>query len=592
MTAMPHDADMAWMLTLPASLGLHRSVVASDHLHHGLWPADRPEMTLEEAQEALLDDVAALLPPPPARVLLVDCGFGLAAYRLAERGYRVTAEVAPPGGLAHAREAHRHPALEFRTPMARDREAVTGEGGFDAFVAIEPAGELAAPARLLARASAELADGGVVVLAGEFAGGRALAPGGGPPTASDLVVAMGELSFRQVERRVVSGEAAGTCLVMAERLGAATGAAAFPADEVAAALAAWRRRAGEFAAGRLGYHLVAARRDRHLVRAYRDGDEAAIVPMFREVFGVERTMEHWYWKYRDCPWGRHLIAEAVDRDGVLAGHYAGYPVPFHFAAHGGREFLSHQIGDTMTRLSARQSGLGKQGVLARMAAYYYARFGTGVPFVYGFNTGHIRKLGERYLGYEYIDAVARWARPAAGTGVPARGRLRAWWQGYSVTELASAGAETTELFERVKGSYGLLVRRDAEYLRWRYLECPDRRHRVLALRRRGVLVGWGVFSRRGTDLVWGDALVDRRCLEAMHLLLEHGAARLFPGVERVWGWFAPHPEWWAAWLDAAGFVRERDPDDLAPGFYFLADTVTRRHLAEVWYYTYGDSDLF
>ena len=590
---MPHVADSAWTLRLPAPLGLHRSVMASDHLHYGVWPADRPEMTLEEAQEALLERLLALLPPPPARVLHVECGLGLTSFRLAERGYQVTAEAGVPAALDHARRCYRHEALEFRASSLVDLAgAPAGDGEFDALLVVEPTGELMVPSLLLARARPRLKEGGIVILAGEVAGGRAFGTGERPPTAADHVVAMGEHGFRPADRNLLSREAAATCGAMAERLLAAAGASELDSSELAAAAGEWSRRAAAFASGRLGYQVLTARKDRHFIRAYRNGDEREIVPMFREVFGVERTLEHWHWKFRDCPFGRHLIVEAVTGEGALQGHYAGYPVPFYSAADGGTEFMSHQIGDTMTRLGVRQSGLGKQGILARISACYYARFGAGVPFVFGFNTGHIRKLGERYLGYEYIDPVVRWARPAAGLGRSAIARLKTRWHGYTIAEITSAGAELTELFGRVRDSYDLLVRRDAEYLRWRYLECPDRAHRLLAIRRRGTLVGWGVFSRRGNDLVWGDALVDNRHVDAVPVLLEHATRRLFPGVERVWGWFGLHPAWWAACLDDNGFVREREPDDLTPGFYFLDGAITREHLAERWYYTIGDSDLF
>jgi hypothetical protein len=61
------------------------------------------------------------------------------------------------------------------------------------------------------------------------------------------------------------------------------------------------------------------------------------------------------------------------------------------------------------------------------------------------------------------------------------------------------------LWERVRGSYGMCVRRDAAYLNWKYADCPHRRYALREARRSGELVGFAV-SRyedfRGLRLGW------------------------------------------------------------------------------------------
>ena len=70
-------------------------------------------------------------------------------------------------------------------------------------------------------------------------------------------------------------------------------------------------------------------------------------------------------------------------------------------------------------------------------------------------------------------------------------------------------------------AYRFLVRRDARYLRWRYLECPDVPYFVVAIRKWRRLVGWSVFRVRDERLAWGDALFDPRYPDAVEVLLRH-----------------------------------------------------------------------
>jgi hypothetical protein len=354
----------------------------------------------------------------------------------------------------------------------------------------------------------------------------------------------------------------------------------------------WKKQKGWYEQGQMGYEVFVGKKDGFFIRAYTAGDEDTILPLFNKVFGVTRTMEHWHWKFRDNPYGSHRIAEAFSAEGALVAHYAGYPIPFFLSFDTSSTFLSCQIGDTMTSPSVRNVGLGKTGLLARIAHYFYAKFGHGaMPFIYGFNTGNIRKLGTRYLGYEYIDPVTYWTRNLSESPMRRPSFLLRLLSGLSAEEVHSTNAEWDDLFRRVAPAYRLLVRRDAEYIKWRYLDCPDRIHRVFAVRKWGRLAGWSVFAVRGDRLIWGDALFDKECPGAVSFLL-HNLHESFPGIAAVEGWFSRHPAWWEAILKENGFAAGPEPNELTPGFVIFQNGDTRHHLQDSLYYTHGDSDLF
>ena len=320
-------------------------------------------------------------------------------------------------------------------------------------------------------------------------------------------------------------------------------------------------------------------------RSYRAGDETAILQLFARAFPhAPRTMEHFRWKYRENPFGRDHISLTFDDEGRLIGHYAGYAVPFR--AHG-RDLIAHQIGDTMTDVAIRHIGRGPTSILGRTALDFYARFcERRIAFNYGFNVANIQKFSLRFLRSDRVEPVTyRVARP-----LPPLRRLQRWARGYQLQLVRETTPEWDQLFERVAGEYRFLVRRDAQYVRWRYLEAPDTEYAVVAIRKWRQLAGWIVFRIRGNRFTWGDALFDPRFPDAVEVALRH----VVPShpVDTIEGWFPPRPAWFHATLLELGFQTRPEPQDLSVMCVpFTWPDVVERMRADL-YYTWGDSDLF
>ncbi len=351
----------------------------------------------------------------------------------------------------------------------------------------------------------------------------------------------------------------------------------------------------------IDYGVFVARKDSFLVRPYRIGDESEIVAMFNEVFHTRRSMEHWQWKFRDNPFGAYRIALGQSDKGDLVSQYAGYPLPFCSTLEDpdhAMRFRTLHAGDTFTHPSVRRIGLGKTGLLARTTFYFYAAFLDGVvPFAFGFNTAAVKKLGERYMGYQFADPVHCWEKDLSVRGFKRPGLFSRLFSEYVVEEVLLVDKTWDTFFDRVCSDYSFLVARDANYVNWRYLKCPDKSHRIFAVRRKGALVGWSVFSVKDSHILWGDALFDRRRLKGVSSLLCHVATRVFPGMKTMKAWFSENPEWWKNHLLATDFKAVPDPDGLTLCYksfnnsFMEAETVTER-LHHSFYYTWGDSDLF
>ncbi len=63
----------------------------------------------------------------------------------------------------------------------------------------------------------------------------------------------------------------------------------------------------------------------------------------------------------------------------------------------------------------------------------------------------------------------------------------------------ACGEEFSALARQVGGRYGVCVERSAEYLNWRYLAHPHRRHEVLTARRKGALSGYLIYTHAAED---------------------------------------------------------------------------------------------
>lgn len=319
-------------------------------------------------------------------------------------------------------------------------------------------------------------------------------------------------------------------------------------------------------------------------RAYAAGDEGAILELFARAFPhAPRTLEHFDWKYRRNPFGNERISLSFN-DGRLVAHYAGYAVPFHAY---GKDVLAHQIGDTMTDVSIRHIGRGPTSILGRTALHFYARFcEEQVAFNYGFNVGNIQKISLRFLRSDRVEPVTyRVAAPPK----PVR-RVSRWLRGYQLELVRQTTQEWDELFARAASDYRFLVRRDAAYVRWRYLQCPDTEYAVVAIRKWRKLVGWIVFRIRENRFTWGDALFDPKHPDAVEVVLRH----LVPSypVDTIEAWFPPRPAFFDALLRDLGFETRPEPQDLSLMCVpFTWPGVVERMRSD-FYYAWGDSDLF
>lgn len=402
---------------LPQPFGFYRYILKADHLHFGFWPAENPGLPFESAQENMFNHLLSFFPSAPAAILDVGCGLGYSAFLLAGRGYSVTA-IAPSGELIEYARKQYGDSVCFKALGFFDEDKIVFEPErYDVIFFQESVQYLSPLDNVIRKARELLKDNGLIIIGDEVCNDAEVKSQTAVHPAADFTIALSENGFRITENEKIGKNVIPTCEFVIQEFtrNAEAIISAFPADrtreDLSFFLEGWKKQKEWYTSGKFGYEIFVAKKDSFFIRPYSAGDESKILPMFNEVFMVNRTLDHWLWKFRDNPYGSYKISLAFGENSKLVAHYAGYPVPFYLAVDGVKGFLSYQIGDTMTSPAVRNIGLGKTGLLARTANHFYAKFREdNVPFIYGFNTGHIKKLGMRYLGYSYIDPVTFWTR--------------------------------------------------------------------------------------------------------------------------------------------------------------------------------------
>ncbi|RLB77340.1 MAG: hypothetical protein DRH15_11415, partial [Deltaproteobacteria bacterium] len=484
---------MADVSELPEPFNFYRLVLESEHLHFGLWPEGEDSLSLEQAQDKMFQAVRNLLPEPPASVLDVGCGLGLSAYLLATLGYHVTAIAPSEEMVSYARGRWAWRGLEFLNEGFLDRKGRAFiKNHYEVILFQESLQYLRPLSDVFKRARELLKPQGYVIIADEVRLSGSVAIQTAVHSHHDIRSSLCEHGFCVLVEKDVSKNTLPTCDEVIERLNErfetlVTEAATENAQQRLSELVeGWKRQKKFHQNGQMGYVLMAARKDRIFLRPYRQGDEKGILRLFKIAFGTERTIEHWTWKFKENPYGNLKIVEAVNEEGKLQAHYAGYPVPFYMSGSNPERMTAFQIGDTMTDPSVRFSGIGRRSVLGRATYYFYDKFCVEqVPFIYGFNTGKIKKLGERFLGYDYLEPISYFVKTLSQESRWQRAwnHIASTLRRLKVRLVDEITSEYDEFFEKVAGDYGLLVERSSRYLRWRYLDCPDKRHLFFEVRK-------------------------------------------------------------------------------------------------------------
>lgn len=259
--------------------------------------------------------------------------------------------------------------------------------------------------------------------------------------------------------------------------------------------------------------------------------------LYAEVFGdgnLERSRRRYDWQYFENPNtgpDGPVIWMAREGDSLL-GQMATMPFPMWW---GDREVQASAGNDYFVKKSAQGRGIGI-ALSNRWADEVDVALALGLtPSSYPLFKKIFTDVGPvpSFLKILNANAVARkkWgpvvgtvAGPVLGLGLTLLSRRPTRTHDVEVRSVQAIDDEYDDLWLRARASFSTCVRRDARYLRWKYLACPFRDYRVLEARKGGTLAGYAVVREEGdasfkrgviadlfcdtTDLATQDALLE------------------------------------------------------------------------------------
>jgi hypothetical protein len=330
------------------------------------------------------------------------------------------------------------------------------------------------------------------------------------------------------------------------------------------------------------------------IRRYEPGDEEQILRLFRKVFGRERSLAHWQWKYRDNPEGAQMCLAVTDA-GEIVGQYVGIPVR---AIVDGRTLTFSQAVDSMVDADYRR-GLKKPGVFASLFMRFAEEYGgqDRVTILWGYTTPEALRVGQRLLGYVALHQVMKLVRSVEGSPhlTPWQQMTELWRHIWCpIRQVSRFDGRVDRLWRRCQRELRVATIRDARYLDWRYADCPDVKYQLLMA---GGTFGGPIQGIAVLRLGWMDqpvaCLVDWLVPSAARGVADRLLGRCFEeaelaGLKELHAWLPPSSPWHRFLLDRGFQAVEAACMTVRQ---FTSD-VPLELLNAHWYYTMGDSDHY
>ena len=241
-------------------------------------------------------------------------------------------------------------------------------------------------------------------------------------------------------------------------------------------------------------------------RRYRDGDEFSIVRLLSVIWpGVDkwRDTRFWRWRYKENPFGHSLIWLA-EHENELVGHRG--VVPTRLKA-GYVEVLAGQVTDVGVHPKYRRQGIhtrlsqactvdsGLHGFKLSFGLYFTTRLRSYSKYEkigrICFMTPLIKPLNVKGLLKKVLRLrqVSKPAKQSFSVNKPRAKRI-------SIFRVKEFDERFDDFWNRISPFFPIIVRRDSEYLTWRYLRNPETNYVIYAAEKDNRILGYCVLRKR------------------------------------------------------------------------------------------------
>ena len=317
------------------------------------------------------------------------------------------------------------------------------------------------------------------------------------------------------------------------------------------------------------------------IRSYRPEDEQNVLALWKTAFGKEMPISLWNWKYQQNPFGCHMLLCVNDADEPVV-MYGGVPYQ---AQWNGKRVEITQLMDIMSHPDYRKTGL-----FIHTGNAFFDTFGGSKHSVmlYGFPGKYHFEIGQKYLAYQKMasDIAYLSADPAALS------ENKPSVSSGNIEQRFDIDASFDSLWKRCQVSYPFSVIRNADFLRWRFIDHPFNHYEIWGHRMKAEkdLAAYAILSfidNKATlvdllglpfDSIWSDfwiklgKMLAQRDISQLHTWLPDGH-------------FITHA------VMASGLKRFPEPIGIIPTVRSFDTSLTFDWISKNLYYTMADTDL-
>jgi hypothetical protein len=350
------------------------------------------------------------------------------------------------------------------------------------------------------------------------------------------------------------------------------------------------------------------------LRDYEDGDEEQINPLLNQVYKINRDLPYWKWEFKGNPRGFNMVL-AVDGERII-GHLASLK---RMIKMGDSEELASMEVEGVTHPEYQRQGifvaLGKR-ILSDLKK-------ENVSMAYGFPNenalpGH-RKLNcvelfklhimIRPVNFKRISNKIASNRILGGLySIGGRLAFKLFYRprisqidkDIKIRIVNDFDRRFDEFWEKIKTQHDIILKRNSDYLHWRYKQCPTKQYKIFVAEKDGDIHAWAVVRTLEKFGLKNGAIVDilalPDCEDIVGNLLSNIEKHFVKERVDLMACSIPRSSIYYKILRKSGYMdcpRRLNPKEEPFIIYPLSNDVDVERLkkASNWFITWGDTDV-
>lgn len=323
----------------------------------------------------------------------------------------------------------------------------------------------------------------------------------------------------------------------------------------------------------------------YYMRPYIDSDKEKVMQLWEAAFLTKMNEKVWEWKFHNNPFGRQIML-CFTEEGLPIAMYAGIP----FSANwNGKNIKMTQLVDNMTHPDYRHATSGRKGLFIQTGEHFFNVYGGSHAsvFHYGFPGKIASRLGTLFLKYTKFEEEGAYLN--ADLKKLKTHRLPVFG---SVNTTSVATEDFDQLWEDAKQYYPFVVKRNKDFIQWRFFEHPNHKYAIYIYKNM-----WGKVLAYAAVLVKDNmaTIVDMFGLphkKAIRAIVQKIKTELLSsGISTIQIWVSKK-HFITEYLIQLGLEVKDEPLGIFPTGRSLDEKLDIDFAVKNIYYTMGDGDLF